>query len=57
MGYVLIKFGKTQPIVLEIRMEKQEQNGDFIILAFFLEERTRVHMWKAHQYVFRVVRN
>ena len=44
MGYVHIKSGKTQPIVLEIRMENQEQNEDFIILALFLEERTRVNM-------------
>jgi hypothetical protein len=44
MGYVLIKFDKTQPIFLEIRMENQEQNGDFIIPALFLEERTRMHM-------------
>jgi hypothetical protein len=52
VGYVLIKFGKTRPIVLEIRIEKQEQNGDFITLALFLEEITRVHMWRADQNVF-----
>jgi hypothetical protein len=57
MGHVLITFGKTHPIVSEIGIEKQEQNSDFIIMVLFLEERTRMDMWREHQYVFLVVRN